>query len=107
VRLQGETIYFVRITGRDVWGAPNYERIPINGCVVTPSGRSVEAGETTFWSLEAMVIFAPTYVELEEHDQLEIRGEEWYVSAPTFDHISPFGTGRGGTEIHASREVPT
>lgn len=106
MRLQGETVLIHRVIGSDEWGMAVYETTPIPGCVVTPSGRSVEIGNNQFWSLEAMVIFAPHNVEVEEQTELEIRGETWFVSAPTFDHISPFGTGRGGTEIHASREVP-
>lgn len=111
-RLQGETVYVVTYgpDSRDEWGAliPGKEtRTPINGCVIVPEGRRVEIEDNHFFAIENIVILTPELVEVEEQTNLEVRGESWMVANPTFDHISPFGTGRGGTEIHARRSVTT
>lgn len=109
----GETILVITKTG------PTYDpdgyyiegktvKKPVHGCVIVPKGAAVEVDNTYRLASNEVSVLCPRVIRgIDEGATLIIRGEEYEVSAPPFDHVSPFGTGRGGTEIPAERRVTT
>lgn len=107
-RLVGETVYTI-IEGedeRDEWGQlwpGELEKTPFQA-VVVPSGRSVGVEGMNFALTDSItLLFFETY-DFEVGTDFEVRGEKYAVDQPQFDHLSPFGTNKGGTEIHLERK---
>lgn len=108
MRVVGETVYIYTPGPPDEWGVPDPDkaiRVPIPGCVVVPRGATVALAESQvgWWSTENVDVLTPGPVSVPVAQELEIRGKIWKVSAEPFQHISPYGTGRGGTQIPATR----
>lgn len=108
-RLQGETITIITRAGGGVDddGYPIPEEIinrDIPGCVVIPeaSGRIVDDDRNGEYR-ETSVLLPGQFPEVETGARIIVRELEYVVDKPPFHHISPFSTGRGGTEIYLRR----
>lgn len=107
-RLQGETVYLVEVTGRDYRGRPITELTPLQAVVVPGRSDIAAGGDDAGWLNTAEITLLLTgFHEFEAGQQIEVRGTTYYVDGDPFDHISAFGTGRGGTELRLSREEVT
>lgn len=114
MRLVGETCIHVKYgePSRNEYGAliPGARiETPIHGCVIIPRSSEVFQDGGNSWSLASkeVTILTPTVQPgINEGDFMHVRGEDWEVIAPTFNHVSMFATGRGGTEVQCRlREV--
>lgn len=104
-RIQGETVYVVEVTGRDYRGRPITELTPLQAVVVPGRSDIAAGGDDAGWLNTAEITLLLTgFHEFEAGQQIEVRGTTYYVDGDPFDHVSPFGTTRGGTELRLTRE---
>lgn len=107
-RLVGETVYTV-IQGEDSrneWDElipGKLVKTPFKA-VVVPSGRSVGQEGIDFALTDSITLLFFETHDFEVGTDIEVRGEKYTVDEPSFDHLSPFGTGKGGTEVHLARK---
>lgn len=113
MRFVGETVTIITLSGGgiddDGYPLPEQEvRREIPGCVIIPKGGDVSAAVDYMLASNSVSILAPVFLEdVEDGARLEVRGDDYTVSAPVFHHRSVFGTSNGGTEIPAERNVGT
>lgn len=88
-RLVGETIYILGDSGRVA--VPRAVVSPESGTVINRPDGSVNMARSS--------VLIPLGFSVAPHDRVEVRGVEYRQSRPPETSISPFGTGRGGTEI--------
>lgn len=112
MNISGETITFLSESGGGYtadgrWIPPEVTNVDVPGCVIIPDGQAVTAGDTYMLAEKNVRVLVPGFIQVEEGSTVLIRGEEYIVSAPGFDHRSPFGTGRGGSEFKCERKITT
>lgn len=88
-RLVGEDIYIIGAEGRVL--VPNAVVSPQSGTVVVRNDGQV--------IISRYSVLIPLGYSVEFSDKIEVRGVEHFQESPAETSISPFGTGRGGTEI--------
>ena len=107
--LVGETVVLRTTTGGgyDRYGDPLPETHidePVHHAVVIHEGSdrfdddAVLGGE-----VRNVSVMLPGFYEVEQDATVVIRGEEWRVEKPPFDHRSVFGSSLGGTELFVRR----
>lgn len=92
-RLVGETIYLIGSSGR----------VAVEKAVVSPESGTVIQRDDGSVIMSRSSVLIPLGVEVALDDRIEVRGVEYRQSRPAETSISPFGTGRGGTEIFIER----
>lgn len=102
-RLVGETVELVTGTRYSDYGAVIGEETEPYQAVVVPSGRSTSPDEMNFTAVDSVTLLFLEHQEFEVGARFKVRGETFTVDQPTFDHVSAFGTTRGGTEVHLVR----
>lgn len=94
--------------GRDDRGRPiiiSEEREPLAAVVTDGKYKLEAAGSDVGWiDTGTLTILFLDFVEVDQGEIFEVRGDEWLADGEQFDHRSPFGTARGGSEITVSRE---
>ncbi|MDO5372746.1 MAG: hypothetical protein Q4F10_04775 [Corynebacterium glutamicum] len=107
MRISGESVFIITRTeggydDRGYWSEGEVVRREIPGCIIVPKGAEVTEGDSYRWASKEVSVMAPVFLDgIEDGDELEIRGQTYFVDAPPFDHRSAFGTRAGGTEIPA------
>ena len=107
--LVGETIVLRTTTGGgyDRFG----DRLPtrvvdkrVERAVVIPEGAErVDGDYIVGGESRTATVLLPGFFKVEQDATVIIRGQEWIVDRPAFDHRSVFGSDRGGTEIFVRR----
>lgn len=92
-RLVGETVYILGDSGRVA--VPRAVVAPESGTVIYRPDGSVNMARSS--------VLIPLGYSVTPDDRVEIRGVEYRQTRPPETSISPFGTGRGGTEIFIER----
>lgn len=104
MRFVGQTILVVFPQGN----------LPIRNVVVQPRGSVIEEipipDQVIQLVTEDIEILSPDVLNRRQFrpgQRLYIDGQTFYVSAAGFDWVSPFGSGRGGSRVFASRDETT
>lgn len=106
MRIKGETIEIRHVEGGGF--DPDGFRLPeevtwetVNGCVIAPVSGLVMTEIDYRLAQEEVTVYAPTFITIKIDEEFKARGKMWQVTEIPFDHRSPFGTNRGGTEFKA------
>lgn len=75
----------------------------IDRAVVVPGTNSSVRDTTIDGQIYEATVLFPTFVDIQDGALVIVRGLEYEVDRPPFDHRSAFGTTRGGTEINIRR----
>lgn len=101
----GEKVSIITNELRDGWGRLiGYDTVDFNA-VVVPEGTELSPGDNGAISVVSsdMKLLIPNGWEVPEELEVNapvlVRGETYYVDGNRIEHLSPFGTNRGGVEV--------
>lgn len=108
MRIVGEVVRLVTRKGGGVDddGYPIPEvivNVDIPGAVFIPESSGTIDRDTDQLQYREASILIPGFEQITLGAEIVVRGETFLVDRPPVEHRSPFGTGRGGTELYVRR----